>query len=67
MTKLYLAYGSNLNKAQMSQRCPTAKAVGAAMIYGYELVFEALLTLQSPKTLICIFLSASGRLSQQMN
>ena len=49
MTKLYLAYGSNLNKAQMSQRCPTAKAVGAAMIYGYELVFRGVADIAKSK------------------
>lgn len=38
--RLYLAYGSNLNKEQMAYRCPTAKPVGAAMIYGWELVFR---------------------------
>ena len=40
MSKLYMAYGSNLNKRQMSYRCPTARAVGSAMIYGHELVFR---------------------------
>ena len=40
MSKLYMAYGSNLNKQQMSERCPTARAVGSAMIYGHELVFR---------------------------
>ena len=38
--RLYLAYGSNLNISQMAYRCPTAKAVGAAMIYGWELCFR---------------------------
>ena len=38
--RLYLAYGSNLNKEQMAYRCPTARPVGAAMIYGWELVFR---------------------------
>lgn len=40
MTKLYMAYGSNLNKRQMAKRCPTARPVGSAMIYGHELVFR---------------------------
>ena len=40
MTKLYLAYGSNLNKRQMASRCPTARPVGSAMIYGWELCFR---------------------------
>jgi hypothetical protein len=38
--RLYLAYGSNLNMSQMAYRCPTAKPVGAAMIYGWELCFR---------------------------
>ena len=39
-TRLYLAYGSNLNKRQMAYRCPTAKPVGAALLYGWELCFR---------------------------
>lgn len=38
--KYYLAYGSNLNMAQMKHRCPEATAVGASMIEGYQLVFR---------------------------
>lgn len=37
---LYIAYGSNLNLAQMAYRCPTAKAVGASDIKDYELLFR---------------------------
>lgn len=40
MSKLYLAYGSNLHKGQMSYRCPNAKPVGSAMIYGWQLEFR---------------------------
>lgn len=40
MKKLYLAYGSNLNKEQMEMRCPTAKAIGTAEIKDYELLFK---------------------------
>ncbi len=36
----YLAYGSNLNIRQMKYRCPTAKAVGTAVIKNYELLFK---------------------------
>lgn len=36
----YLAYGSNLNIRQMKYRCPTAKAVGTAVIKDYELLFK---------------------------
>ena len=38
--KYYLAYGSNLNKAQMAIRCPDAKPVGAGFIPDHELVFR---------------------------
>ena len=38
--KLYLAYGSNLNKAQMAYRCPDAVPVGVTRIPNYELVFR---------------------------
>lgn len=40
--RLYVAYGSNLNKRQMSERCPGAKFVGAGLIHGYELQFKGL-------------------------
>ena len=40
MKKYYLAYGSNLNIAQMRHRCHTAKVVGTAEIKGYELLFK---------------------------
>ena len=37
--KLYLAYGSNMNKWQMKYRCPDATAEGKAVLQDYELVF----------------------------
>lgn len=40
MKKYYLAYGSNLNVRQMALRCPTAKAIGTAVIKDYELLFK---------------------------
>ncbi len=40
MKKYYLAYGSNLNDRQMAWRCPTAKAIGTAVIKDYELLFK---------------------------
>lgn len=40
MRKLYLAYGSNLNKRQMQLRCPQAKPVGTATLHNYELLFK---------------------------
>lgn len=40
MKRYYLAYGSNLNVRQMAWRCPTAKAIGTAVIKDYELLFK---------------------------
>lgn len=40
MKKLYLAYGSNLNKAQMKIRCPHAREFGTAVLRNYELLFK---------------------------
>lgn len=39
-SKIYLAYGSNLNLEQMAKRCPTAKALGTATLKGYQLLFR---------------------------
>ena len=38
--RYYIAYGSNLNKAQMQQRCPGAKPIGTGLLEGYELLFK---------------------------
>ena len=38
--RYYLAYGSNLNMAQMRLRCPTAKPVGTAVIENNVLTFR---------------------------
>ncbi len=38
--EIYLAYGSNLNKRQMSMRCPDAKPLGILMLPNYRLVFK---------------------------
>lgn len=40
MSKLYIAYGSNLNKVQMKYRCPNAKLVGVGEIPDYQLLFR---------------------------
>lgn len=40
MEKLYLAYGSNLNKPQMEARCPTARVLGTAALEGWRLAFR---------------------------
>ena len=37
---IYLAYGSNLNRYQMAQRCPTAKVLGPAVLTDYRLLFK---------------------------
>lgn len=38
--RLYVAYGSNLDMAQMAFRCPTAKRIGTSSIKDYELLFK---------------------------
>lgn len=38
-TKIYAAYGSNLNHAQMRERCPEAKYLGSAMLQNQNLLF----------------------------
>ena len=37
--KIYAAYGSNLNHAQMRGRCPDAKYLGSAMLKDQNLIF----------------------------
>lgn len=39
MKKLYVAYGSNLNLAQMARRCPEATIYGSGIIKNYRLAF----------------------------
>jgi len=36
----YFAYASNLNKKQMSERCPMARPVSAVTLHHYRLVFS---------------------------
>ena len=38
--RLYIAYGSNLNKRQMAYRCPTAKPIAKSCLHDYRLVFQ---------------------------
>lgn len=40
MKKYYIAYGSNLNVAQMYSRCPEAEIVGTSIIKDYELLYK---------------------------
>jgi|TARA_R100000458_G_C8252735_1_gene229359 hypothetical protein len=46
---IYLAYGSNLNKEQMSQRCPAAKPVGKIYLPDYKLVFRGVADIEKSK------------------
>ena len=38
-TRLYVAYGSNMNTSQMQHRCPGAQHIGVVDIPGYKLAF----------------------------
>ncbi len=38
MAKYYLAYGSNLNKSEMKERCPFSRPIGTTFLKGYRLV-----------------------------
>lgn len=40
MSKLYIAYGSNLSKMQMRARCPGARVVCKSWLHDYRLVFQ---------------------------
>ncbi|WP_164997151.1 gamma-glutamylcyclotransferase family protein [Clostridium minihomine] len=42
--KIYIAYGSNMNKKQMQNRCPDAEMVGVAELPNYQLQFRRVLT-----------------------
>lgn len=37
---IYAAYGSNLNKEQMKNRCPKAKVIGTGVLRDYQLCFR---------------------------
>lgn len=39
-TLYYIAYGSNLNKAQFLKRCPSAKILGVSLLIDKTLVFK---------------------------
>ena len=45
MTKIYLAYGSNLNHKQMRERCPQSKFIGASILKGWQLLFKGAATI----------------------
>ena len=40
MSKIYLAYGSNMNLNQMKYRCPNAVLMGTAVLSGWRLMFR---------------------------
>lgn len=40
MEKLYIAYGSNLNLAQMTARCPSARVYAKGVLNNWELVYR---------------------------
>ncbi len=42
--KFYVAYGSNLNKAQMRYRCPDAKAILSGYLKDFELFYAGSMT-----------------------
>ncbi len=46
---LYIAYGSNINKAQMRFRCPTATVAGESVLQDYELLFREGVACVEPK------------------
>lgn len=39
-TRIYFAYGSNLNLMDMKERCPEAKRIGSTFLEGYCLAFK---------------------------
>jgi len=40
MATLHFAYGSNMDREQMSRRCPGAEYVGAASLPGYRFIIN---------------------------
>lgn len=58
MSKLYVAYGSNLHLVQMKRRCSESKLIGTGYIKGYELRFKGVATITPNKTrkvLVAVF------------
>lgn len=44
MSKIYIAYGSNMDEAQMDYRCPWATLLGTGYLEGWRLMFKGSLT-----------------------
>ena len=42
MSRLYVAYGSNLHLAQMAARCPSATVYGVGRLNNWELLFRGM-------------------------
>ena len=38
MTRLYFAYGSNMNPEQFASRCPASRFIGRATLHGYRFI-----------------------------
>lgn len=53
MTKLYFAYGSNLNVSQMARRCPAAVKVGKFMLADAKLVFRGVADVVGEPGAVC--------------
>ena len=49
----YAAYGSNLDLAQMSRRCPQAEIIGAGVLPNARLVFEQVATIVADERSTC--------------
>ena len=44
MSKIYIAYGSNMDLEQMAYRCPDAQLLGTGLLEGWRLMFKGSLT-----------------------
>ncbi len=45
LSKIYLAYGSNLNHKQMWERCPQSRFIGSSFLKGWQLLFKGAATI----------------------
>ena len=63
MSKMYIAYGSNLSVEQMAHRCPDAKVAGMAAITDWKLVFRVHATIEPAdgRTVPVLLWEISGR------
>ena len=50
---IYVAYGSNLNKAQMAMRCPKAECLGSRILGGWRLVFRGVADMHQESGAMC--------------